>query len=85
MFEKFVDSVYKDGRIAFGANFYNFLCKNQKKYKVSLYSPEIVSKYLILDDRMGVYNNSFEKVSVNFNPSTGCEIGKVRTEFIEVP
>lgn len=82
--EKFIDKVYKDGRLAFGANFYNFLLKHKKKYNVSLYSPEIVSKYLILDDKMGVYNNSFDKVPVNYDPITGCEVGKVRTHFIEV-
>lgn len=44
--------------IAFGANFYEFLNKT-KKWDVSLYPPEILSKYLVLDN-MKLYNSSFE-------------------------
>lgn len=52
--------------IAFGANFYPFLCdykhaknsKGEKKYNVSLYEPEIMSGYLDLSD-MKVYKSSF--------------------------
>jgi hypothetical protein len=86
-----VDSVYSDGKLAFGANFYNFLVKNKEKYNVSIYSPEIFSKYVILDDKMFVddrnmiiYNNSFEKTPIKFNLDTGCEIGKTRTQFLEL-
>jgi MoaA/NifB/PqqE/SkfB family radical SAM enzyme len=81
-FKLWVDKIYKEGKLAFGANFYNFLTKHNTQFKVPLYSPEIFSKYLILDDDMRVCNNSFEKVPVNFNHSSGCEIGKVRTEFL---
>lgn len=80
--EKWVDSVYSQGKLAFGANFYNFIRKHAHKYDVSLYPPEIMSKYLILDDAMQVSNNSFEKRSVNFNHATGCELGMARTEFL---
>ncbi len=46
--------------IAFGANFYPFLCDYKKtgKYNVSLYEPEIMSGYLDLTD-MKVYKSSF--------------------------
>ena len=46
--------------IAFGANFYPFLCdyKHTGKYNVSLYEPEIMSGYLDLTD-MKVYKSSF--------------------------
>lgn len=80
--EAWVDTVYSQGKLAFGANFYNFIRKHAKKYDVSLYPPEIMSKYIVMDDRMQVSNNSFEKRSVNFNHETGCEIGMARTEFL---
>jgi sulfatase maturation enzyme AslB (radical SAM superfamily) len=57
--EKWLDEVHGCGNIAFGANFYQFLRKAQK-WNVSLYPPEILSKYLVCDDNMGLYNNSFE-------------------------
>ena len=89
--ETWVDTVNKDGRLAFGANFYNFLVKHKEKYNVSIYSPEIFSKYVILDDKMFIdeenmviYNNSFEKTPIKFNLKNGCEIGKTRTEFLEL-
>lgn len=52
--------------IAFGANFYPFLCKyknaknskGKRKYNVSLYVPEIMSGYLSLET-MKVYKSSF--------------------------
>lgn len=83
-FEKWLDTIYKDGKVAFGANFYNFIRKHHKKYNVSLYPPEILSKYIVMDDRMQVSNNSFEKRSVNFTPGVGCELGMARTEFLAV-
>ena len=81
-FEKWLDTIYHDGKVAFGANFYNFIRKHAAKYDVSLYPPEIMSKYLVLDDRMQVSNNSFEKKPVNFTHERGCEIGHARTEFL---
>jgi hypothetical protein len=58
MLEKWLDEIHEYGNIAFGANFYGFL-KPLKKWDVSLYPPEILSKYLVCDN-MGLYNNSFE-------------------------
>ena len=81
-FEAWLDLIHKDGKIAFGANFYNFLKKHADKYDVSMYPPEIMSKYLVLDDRMHVSNNSFEKKYVAFNHITGCQTGQARTEFL---
>jgi len=55
--EKWLDQVHSMGKIAFGANFYKFLAP-LKKWDVSLYPPEIFSKYLVCD-KMTLYNNSF--------------------------
>ena len=57
--EAWLDQIHSFANVAFGANFYEFL-KPLKKWDVSLYPPEILSKYLVCDDRMGLYNNSFE-------------------------
>lgn len=57
--EAALDKIAEFGKIAFGSNFYPFLQKIGK-YGVSLYPPEIMSKYLIMDDEMWIYNNSFE-------------------------
>lgn len=46
-------------KVAFGALFYPYLLKNQKRFDVSLYEPEIMSKYLDLKD-MRLYKSSFE-------------------------
>lgn len=53
-FLKEVDS----SKIAFGANFYNYLKKNRNVAPVSLYEPEIMSKYLDLSN-MKIYKSSF--------------------------
>ncbi len=45
-------------QIAFGANFYDFLKKNKNSFDVSLYEPEILSKYLDMKD-MKLYKSSF--------------------------
>lgn len=82
--ERWLDKIYKEGRLAFGANFYNFIKKNKEKYDVSIYPPEIMSKYIIMDDKMGVYNNSFEKRHVKFNHEMGCELGTARMKFMEL-
>jgi sulfatase maturation enzyme AslB (radical SAM superfamily) len=55
-FEKQVDGSPAD--IAFGANFYPYLCQTPGRFKVSLYEPEIMSGYLDLED-MKVYKSSF--------------------------
>jgi len=46
-------------KIAFGARFYDFVKKRKQKYDISLYEPEILSKYLDLKD-MKIYKSSFE-------------------------
>lgn len=45
-------------QIAFGANFYEFLKVYGKKFDVSLYEPEIMSKYLDMKD-MSIHQSSF--------------------------
>lgn len=65
--QQWLDVVYKNGNIAFGANFYDFLQNRGRRYDVSLYPPEIMSKYLIMDDDMKVYNNSFECKECDFS------------------
>ncbi|KKM13624.1 hypothetical protein LCGC14_1714320 [marine sediment metagenome] len=45
-------------KIAFGANFYSYLIQGNHNIKVSLYEPEIMSKFLDLED-MGLYKSSF--------------------------
>ncbi len=56
-----LDTIFEDGKIAFGARFYEFLLKGTgKSYDVSLYPPEIMSKYLVMSDEMQIFNSSFE-------------------------
>jgi organic radical activating enzyme len=45
-------------KLAFGANFYPYLVQGGHGIKVSLYSPEIMSKFLDLKD-MKIYSSSF--------------------------
>lgn len=45
-------------QLAFGANFYPYLLKGDHNIKVSLYQPEIMSKFLSLD-KMELHNSSF--------------------------
>jgi sulfatase maturation enzyme AslB (radical SAM superfamily) len=71
--EGFLDSIKDLDNVAFGSNFYDFL-KRVKKYDVSLYPPEIMSKYLIMDDDMNIYNNSFECRKVDWVEGEGCKI-----------
>ncbi len=58
--------------IAFGANFYPFLCdyKSTGKYKLSLYEPEIMSGYLDLND-MQIYKSSFSPEHKTKHPYYG--------------
>ena len=44
--------------IAFGANFYPYLKQDPKRFDVSLYEPEILSKYLDLET-MKTHKSSF--------------------------
>lgn len=80
---KAVDSVHKEGKLAFGANFYPWLKQNKAKYGVSIYPPEIFSKYLLLTDDMELFNNSFEMKRVPYTIGVGCELGHARGEFNE--
>lgn len=50
--------------IAFGANFYPYLCKNPGKFNVSLYEPEIMSKFIDYKD-MSIYPSSFNLTKIN--------------------
>ena len=63
---KWLRKVYVNQNIAFGANFYEFLKANDE-FDIALYQPEIMSKYLILNDPIQLYNNSFECKKVNLN------------------
>ena len=48
----------KASDLAFGANFYPYLQKNPSRFDVSLYEPEIMSKFLDISD-MSVHKSSF--------------------------
>jgi len=50
-------------KIAFGANFYPYLLKGNHNIKVSLYEPEILSKFLDLKD-MKIYPSSFNLIDI---------------------
>ena len=89
-FIEWLETVYSEGKLAFGANFYNLLKKYKDKFSVSLYPPEIMSKYIALDDKMflddgsiTIYNNSFDRKPIGFDYKNGCELGNSRTEFLE--
>ncbi len=64
--EQFMDCISHFANVAFGSNFWEWL-KRMNKWGVSLYPPEIMSKYLIMDDNMKLYNNSFEMKEVSWN------------------
>jgi len=51
-------------KIAFGANFYPYLIGGGHNIKVSLYEPEIMSKFLDLKD-MSLYPSSFNLKRIN--------------------
>jgi hypothetical protein len=65
--------------VAFSSNFYEFLIQHPE-YKVSMYEPESMSKYIIFDDSRedllpSVYNNSFQRLPVQFSPENGIVPG----------
>jgi len=62
--EAWVDSVQDFGNIAFGSNLFEFL-GDKARWDLSLYPPEIMSKYLIMDDGLSLYNNSFQMKRVH--------------------
>jgi len=51
----------QQNQIAFGANFYPYLLKGGHNIKVALYEPEIMSKYISLED-MKIYPSSFNLI-----------------------
>jgi hypothetical protein len=51
-------------QVAFGANFYRYLCFSN--FKLSLYEPEIYSKFLDVKD-MKIYNSSFNLVEPKYD------------------
>jgi organic radical activating enzyme len=55
-FQKSIEGNPED--VAFGANFYPYLMKDPGRFKVSLYEPELMSKYLDLET-MNIYPSSF--------------------------
>jgi hypothetical protein len=57
--EVWLDEIHSFANIAFGANFYSFLTP-LRKWDVSLYPPEILSKYLVCDENMRLFNSSFD-------------------------
>lgn len=64
--EKFLDRVKSYANIAFGSNFYPWLKNKGDKYNVSLYEPEILSKYIVFEqEKVRIFNNSFELKEVN--------------------
>jgi sulfatase maturation enzyme AslB (radical SAM superfamily) len=62
-FSQVLEGINSD-EIAFGANFYEYLKQHREKYNVSLYEPELMSKYLDLKD-MSLYKSSFNLAKVN--------------------
>lgn len=74
-FDEWLATLEDPTDIAFGSNFYHWL-KKTTSVKVCLYPPEIMSKYLIMDEQMKLYNNSFEMREVEYSYENGVEIGK---------
>jgi organic radical activating enzyme len=65
--EYMVKTLPKDcSNIAFGANFYPYLCKTPGRFPVSLYEPELMSKYLDLET-MKIYPSSFSNKVIELN------------------
>ncbi len=46
-------------KIAFGANFYPYLMKGNHNINISLYEPEIMSKFISMEGNGKLYNSSF--------------------------
>lgn len=61
LFDSLLESRPSD--IAFGALFYPFILENAERYKgfdISLYEPEVMSGYLMMDDDMHVRRSSYD-------------------------
>lgn len=67
--EYFVKKFPKEeqNKIAFGANFYPYLLRKDLDIKLSLYEPEIMSKYLDLKDSGTIYSSSFSNKILKTN------------------
>ncbi len=63
--ERWLDKIAHYGKIAFGSNSYEWL-KTKPKFGCSLYQPESMSKYLVMDDRMLLRDNSFHNEPVKW-------------------
>ena len=80
--ERAVDKIHLEGKLAFGANLFNWLKIHKDKYNVNIFQPEILSKYIVLDGEFPrICNNSFDMIPVPFTHEKGCELGHVRTNF----
>lgn len=84
-FDKILKLIPDHSKLAFSSNFYKFLL-NHKEYKVSVYQPEAMSKYLIFNDKHdnmipSIYNNSFECKPVNWENEMGCQIKPIFASF----
>lgn len=65
--ESFLDSIHHYSNLAFGSNFYHWL-KKINKWGISLYPPEIMSKYIVFEqEETLLFNNSFEAKSVQWD------------------
>jgi hypothetical protein len=73
--------IHKEGKLAFGANAINWLISMQKELSVTTYPPEIFSRCLLLNDKLELYNNSFDMMPVPYTIEHGAELGHVRTKF----
>jgi thiol-disulfide isomerase/thioredoxin len=59
--EKILDKIKIYANVAFGSNFYPWLKNKGDKFNVSLYEPEILSKYIVFEqDKVRIFKNSFE-------------------------
>lgn len=58
--------------IAFGANFYPYLCETPGRFPVSLYEPELMSKYLDLET-MNIYPSSFSNKKIELRNNKWIE------------
>jgi hypothetical protein len=82
--ERVMDKIYDQGKLALGANLFNWLKQDhiKNKYNIQTYQPELFSKYLILDGELPrVTSNSFDETPVPFTHESGCELGHARTNF----
>ena len=54
-------------KLAFGANFYPYLCNEKHDIDVILYEPEIMSKYISLEENGKMYKSSFDNEIIKQN------------------